>query len=44
MEQIADEMLAIIDDREKWKRQKELEESNGRYNAWLDSDMRGKED
>lgn len=44
MEQIADEMLAIIDDREKWIRKKELEESNERYNAWLDSDMRGKED
>lgn len=40
MEEVADEMLAIMEDRDRWTRKKEAEESNARYNAWLNSDMR----
>ena len=43
MEQLADELLAIIDDRENWIRKKEAEESSSRYNAWLDSEERSYE-
>ena len=34
-EEIADEMLAIMSDRERWSRKKEAEESNARYNELL---------
>ena len=44
MEQIADEMIAIMEDRENWIRKKQAQESNQRYNAWLNSDARERED
>ena len=34
-EEIADEMLAIMSDRERWIRKKEFEEANARYNDIL---------
>ncbi len=34
-EEIADEMLAICDDRSRWIKNKEAEESNSRYNELL---------
>ncbi len=34
-EEIADEMLAIMSDRERWLRKKEAEEANARYNEIL---------
>lgn len=34
-EEIADEMLAIMSDRERWIRKKEAEEANARYNQLL---------
>ncbi len=34
-EEIADEMLAIMDDRERWKEKKEAEYYNSRYNDLL---------
>ena len=34
-EEIADEMLAIMSDRERWIRKKEAEEANARYNELL---------
>ncbi|MEE3420977.1 MAG: hypothetical protein VZR02_07755 [Lachnospiraceae bacterium] len=34
-EEIVDEMLAIMDDRERWKKKKEAEEANARYNEIL---------
>lgn len=40
MEDIADEMLAIMEDNERWKQKRQFEESNARYNEWLNSDMR----
>lgn len=40
MEMIADEMLAIMEDQNHWIQKKQAEESNSRYNAWLNSDMR----
>lgn len=44
MEEIADEMLAIMEDRNSWTRRREAQESNARYNAWLNSDRRGTDD
>jgi len=44
MEEIADEMLAIMEDRQRWIEKKQNEESNMRYNAWLNSEIRGSED
>jgi len=43
MEQIADEVVAIMEDRHAWIRKKQAEESNSRYTAWLNSDRRGEE-
>lgn len=40
MEMIADEMLAIMEDRDNWIRKKQAEESSQRYNEWLNSDAR----
>lgn len=40
MEQVADEMIAIMEDRQRWIEKKQTEESNMRYNAWLNSDLR----
>ena len=40
VEDIADEMLAIMEDRARWIDKKQNEESNARYNAWLNSDER----
>ena len=34
-EEIADEMLAIMSDRERWIAKKEAEEANARYNEYL---------
>jgi len=34
-EEIADEMLAIMSDRERWIQKKEAEEANRAYNEWL---------
>ncbi len=39
-EEIADEMLAIMSDRERWIRKKEAEEANARYNEYL-NEQRG---
>ncbi len=44
MEEIADEMVALMEDREAWIRKKQAEESSNRYNEWLNSDMREPED
>lgn len=44
MEEIADEMLAIMEDRNTWLRKKEAEESSAKYNAWLNSDLREADD
>ena len=44
MEEIADEMLAIMEDRKSWIRKKEAQESNAKYNAWLNSDLRQSDD
>ena len=44
VEDIADEMLAIMEDRARWIEKKQTEESNMRYNAWLNSDERCMED
>lgn len=44
MEEIADEMFAIMEDRNRWIQKKEAEESNARYTAWLNSDMRQPEE
>lgn len=40
MEQIADEMVAIKERRNSWIQKKQIEESNNRYNAWLNSPLR----
>ncbi|MCR5216038.1 MAG: hypothetical protein K6C69_03810 [Lachnospiraceae bacterium] len=39
-EDIADEMLAIMEDRATWIAKKETEESNRKYNEYLRSDLR----
>ena len=44
MEEIADEMVALMETREAWARKKEAEESNAKYNEWLNSDLRGQEE
>lgn len=44
MEEIADEMLAIMEDRNSWTRKREAQESSARYNAWLNSDLRETDD
>lgn len=44
IEQVADELIALKDDYENWVRKKQAEESNAVYNAWLNSDRRGRED
>lgn len=36
-EEIADEMLAIMSDRENWIRKKEARQANSRYNEYLNS-------
>ena len=40
MEEIADEMVAILEDRDNWIRHKQSEEAQSRYNAYLNSDLR----
>lgn len=44
MEQIADEMIAIMEDRDAWIRKKQAQESSARYTAWLNSDQRGRDE
>lgn len=44
MEDIADELLAIMEDRQRWTEKKLNEQSNARWNAWLNSDIRQSED
>lgn len=44
MTEIADEMVAIMDDRAAWIRKKQSEEANSAYNAWLNSDLREPDD
>lgn len=44
MEEIADEMFAIMEDRNSWIRKKEAQQSNARYTAWLNSDLRERDD
>ena len=44
VEDIADELLAIMEDRARWIDKKQSEEANMRYNAWLASDMRHPEE
>ncbi|SKB79700.1 hypothetical protein SAMN06296386_105216 [Lachnospiraceae bacterium] len=39
-EEIADEMLAIMSDRERWIEKKESEYYNSKYNDYLNSDLR----
>lgn len=38
-EDIADEMVAILDERAKWQRKKAAESANSRYNAYLNTRM-----
>ena len=38
-EEIADEMLAIMSDREQWIKKKEAEQANRAYNEWLNREM-----
>ncbi len=38
-EEIADEMLSIMDDRERWRRKKEAEEANAFYNEMLNETL-----
>ncbi len=40
MEDIADEMIAIMEDRQHWIEKKQTQESQARYNAWLNSSVR----
>ena len=40
MEDVADEMVAILEERQRWIEKKQAEESNAFYNAWLNSDLR----
>ena len=40
VEDVADEMLAIMQDHDRWVEKKQSEEANARYNAWLSSDLR----
>ena len=40
MEEIADEMVAIMEDRNHWIEKKQAQESNSRYNDWLNSEER----
>ena len=42
MEMIVDEMLAIRAEIETWQKKKESETAQAKYNAWLDSDIRWK--
>ena len=44
MEEIADEMVALMETREAWARKKEAEEANAKYTQWLNSDLRQTED
>lgn len=44
MEEIADEMVALMETREAWARKKEAEEANAKYTVWLNSDLRQTED
>ena len=44
MEDIADELIAIKEDRTRWIEKKQAEESNSRYNAWLNSDLRSSDE
>ena len=44
MEEIADEMVALMEMREAWARKKEAEEANAKYTQWLNSDLRQTED
>lgn len=44
MEEIADELIAIMEDREHWIQKKQAEESNRAYTQWLNSDLREFED
>lgn len=39
MEDVADEMLAILSDRNRIMQKKELEATNARWNAYLNSDL-----
>lgn len=41
MEEVADEMIAIIEDRNSWIQKKEAQQASEKYNTWLNSDMRG---
>lgn len=43
-EEIADEMLAIMEDRNTWAKKKEAQESNRRYSVWLNDEMRNRDD
>ena len=44
MEQIADEMVAIMEDQHRWAAKKQAEESNISYNTWLNSNLRETDD
>lgn len=44
MEDVADEMIAIMEDRAHWIQKKQAEESNGVYSTWLNSDRRGEDE
>lgn len=43
LEEIADEMIAIMEDRNTWILKKQAQESNARYTAWLNSSERQRE-
>lgn len=43
-EEIADEMLAIMEDRERWVRKKTAEYYNSKYNEFLDRGLAGDDD
>jgi hypothetical protein len=40
METIADELLAICEDRDTWRAKAESREAQASYNAWLSSESR----
>lgn len=40
LESVADEMLAILEERDTWIRKKQAEEYSGRVNDWLNSEWR----
>lgn len=44
MEEIADEMVALMETRDAWIRKKQAEEANAAYTMWLNSDERNSDE